>query len=366
MSPSVRLRAVIIGAVVGALLAAPAGLSAASPDPEIAGLQVALRSKGLYFSKIDGLAGPNTAKGLRSFQRLTGLPVTGELGPRTRARLGALGRPLVARRVLVQGTYGWDVSSLQFLLARAGHLRLIDVDGHFGASTKAAVIKFQRSRRLAADGIAGPATRTAFGAASRPSTVLTQATAAPVAYVVKPGDTLTAIATKHKTTVRALAKVNDLKSVNLVVEGAKLRLPGNVGSGPAQELSRSTVRAHIDKWAKHYGVPTNLARALAWQESGFQTNITSSVGAWGPMQVMPETWSFVETVLLGRDVPRTGEGGVQVGMALLAHLLKRFDGNQRLAIGAWYQGEKAVRDRGFYDETKTFVANVLALSGRRL
>jgi soluble lytic murein transglycosylase-like protein len=196
--------------------------------------------------------------------------------------------------------------------------------------------------------------------------VLTQATAAPVAYVVKPGDTLTAIATKHKTTVRALAKVNDLKSVNLVVEGAMLRLPADVGGRPAQELSRSTVRAHIDKWANHYGVSTNLARALAWQESGFQTNITSSVGAWGPMQVMPETWSFVETVLLGRSVPRTGEGGVQVGMALLAHLLKRFDGSQRLAIAAWYQGEKAVRERGLYDETKTFVANVLALSGRRL
>ena len=84
------------------------------------------------------------------------------------------------------------------------------------------------------------------------------------------------------------------------------------------------------------------------------------------MQVMPETWSFVETVLLGRKVPRTGEGGVQVGMALLAHLLKRFDGDQRLALAAWYQGEKAVRERGVYPETKTFVANVLALSGRRL
>ena len=361
-----RLRVLIVAALAVGLLAAPSAVAAASADPEIAGLQVALRSKGLYFGKIDGRAGPMTAKGLRSFQRLTGLPVTGELGPRTRAELGALGRPLVARRVLVQGTYGWDVSSLQFLLARAGHLRLLDVDGHFGASTKAAVIRFQRTRKLAADGIAGPATRTAFARGSRRTPVLTQATAAPVSYVVKPGDTLTAIATKHKTTVRALAKANNLKSVNLVIEGAMLRLPGNVAGGPAQELSRSTVRAHIDKWANNYGIPTSLARALAWQESGFQTNVTSSVGAWGPMQVMPATWSFVETVLLGRNVPRTGEGGVQVGMALLAHLLKRFDGDQRLAIAAWYQGEKAVREKGLYDETKTFVANVLALSSRRL
>jgi LysM repeat protein len=360
---SVRLRALITALIIGGLLAAPSALAA--PDPEIASLQVALRSKGLYFGKIDGISGPMTAKGLRTFQRLTRLPVTGELGSRTRAELGALGRPLIARRVLVQGAYGWDVSALQFLLARAGHLRLLDVDGHFGASTKAGLARFQKTRGIAVDGIAGPASLTAFGSGRR-APVLTRATAARVSYVVKPGDTLTAIAAKHKTTVRALAKTNDLKSINLVVEGAKLRLPAEIGSGPTEELSRSTVRAHIDKWANHYGIPVSLARALAWQESGFQTNITSSVGAWGPMQVIPATWAFVETVLLGRTVPKTGEGGVEVGMALLNHLLKRFDGDQHLALAAWYQGEKAVREVGLYDETKVFVANVLALTGRPL
>jgi peptidoglycan hydrolase-like protein with peptidoglycan-binding domain len=359
----VRLRAVITAAAVAGLLATPTAFASAAPDPEIAGLQVALRSKGLYFGKIDGRAGPMTAKGLRSFQRLTGLPVTGELGPRTRARLGALGRPLVARRVLGQGAYGWDVSSLQFLLARTGHLRLLDVDGHFGASTKAALLRFQRSRRLSADGIAGPATLTAFGHGRR-TPVVTRSTAGVTAYVVRPGDTLTAIATKHRTTVRTLAKVNNLRPEGVLLEGAKLRLPAG---GTAVTLSRSTVRSHIDRWAARYGVPANLARAVAWQESGFQTNITSPVGAWGPMQVMPDAWAFVETVLLGgRNVPRTGEGGVEVGVALLAHLIRRFDGDQRLALAAWYQGERAVRERGLYDETKTFVANVLALSGRQL
>jgi peptidoglycan hydrolase-like protein with peptidoglycan-binding domain len=348
------------------LLAAPTASAAGSPDPEIASLQVALRSKGLYFGKIDGLSGPMTAKGLRAFQRLTKLPVTGELGARTRTELGALGRPIAARNVLSQGAYGWDVSALQFLLARAGHLRLLDVDGHFGASTKAAVIRFQRSRGLAADGVAGPATRSAFGR-GKSAPVRGQA-AAPTrsvtSYLVKPGDTLTAIADKHKTTVRALAQVNDLEPSQILLQGKVLRLPARIGI--ATELSRSTVRSHIDRWASHFGVPVNLARALAWQESGFQIDITSPVGAWGPMQVMPETWAFVETVLLGRKVARTGDGGVEVGMALLAHLLRRFDGDQRLAIAAWYQGERAVRERGLFTDTEQFVANVLALSGRRL
>ncbi|MEO5577043.1 MAG: peptidoglycan-binding protein [Gaiellaceae bacterium] len=358
----------LITAAAAALLIAPQALAAGGPDPEIAALQVSLRSKGMYFGQIDGLAGPMTAKGLRAFQRAARLPVTGELGPRTRAQLGALGRPLVARRVLVQGTYGWDVSSLQFLLTRAGHLRLLDVDGHFGASTKAGLLRFQRSRRLAVDGVAGPATLTSFGHGRRTPVVTSSAPsiASTITYVVRPGDTLSAIAVKHRTTVRALAKANKLGSENLVLEGAKLRLPGAVAAGQAVTLSRSTVRAHIDKWAAHHGIPVSLGRALAWHESGFQTNVTSSTGAWGPMQIMPDTWTFVETVLLGRTVPRTGEGGVEVGMALLSHLLKRFGGDQRLALGAWYQGEKAVRERGFYAETKVFVANVLALTGRPL
>jgi peptidoglycan hydrolase-like protein with peptidoglycan-binding domain len=322
----------------------------------------------MYFGAIDGVAGPMTATGLRAFQKAAGLPITGELGPRTRAEIGALGRPLVARRVLSQGAYGWDVSALQFLLARAGHLRLYHVDGHFGAATKDALVRFQKTRRLSVDGVAGPATLTAFGH-GRNTPVLTQATATTISYVVKPGDTLTEIAAKHSTTVNAIAAANDIESPNLVIQGAKLRMPAAVAAAatsPAESLSHSTVRGYVDKWAVHYGVPINLARALAWQESGFQVNVTSSVGAWGPLQVMPDTWTFVETVLLGKTVPRTGEGGVQVGMALLRHLLRRFDGDQRLAVAAWFQGERAVRERGIYPETKQFVANVLALSSRQL
>ena len=319
---SVRLRLVIIVAAVAAgLLVAPAAL-AAGPDPEIAGLQVALRSKGMYFGTIDGLAGPLTANGLRAFQKAARLPVTGELSARTRAELGALGRPLLARPVLAQGAYGWDVSALQFLLARAGHLRLLDVDGHFGISTRKALTRFQRSRGLTADGVAGSASRTAFGSGRR-SPVAAEIAVTPVAH----------------------------------------RVPS---AGATERLRGSTVRDQVDHWAAYYGVSVPLARALAWQESGFQVDVTSSVGAWGPMQVMPDTWDFVETVLLGRDVPRTGEGGVRVGMAYLNHLLKRFDGDRRLALAAWYQGEHAVRNRGLYDETKVFVANVLALAGRSL
>ena len=128
----------------------------------------------------------------------------------------------------------------------------------------------------------------------------------------------------------------------------------------------ATVRATLDHWAGHYGLDPSLARALAWMESGYNPNVTSSVGAWGVMQILPSTWKYVETSLIGQPVPRTAEGNVHVGTALLHHLLNVFDGNEQLALGAWYQGERAVRSSGLYPETRTFVANVLALKSRPL
>ena len=53
-----------------------------------------------------------------------------------------------------------------------------------------------------------------------------------------------------------------------------------------------------------------------------------------------------------------------MGVRLLAHLLREWDGDLRLALAAWYQGSKAVRERGVYGESEAFVSNVHALRGR--
>src|SRR5438270_2240529 len=63
--------------------------------------------------------------------------------------------------VLKQGSSGPDVQNLQQKLKDLG-FDPNGVDGNFGPGTKAAVIAFQRSKGLQADGIAGPATMTAL------------------------------------------------------------------------------------------------------------------------------------------------------------------------------------------------------------
>src|SRR5581483_9043792 len=87
------------------------------------------------------------------------------------------------------------------------------------------------------------------------------------------------------------------------------------------------VRERLDLWAGRLGVPAALVRALAWMESGYQPQVES-------------------------------------GVLYLRHLLRRFDGDERLALAAWYQGERAVRQAGVYPETRRFVDDVLALRAR--
>jgi len=70
--------------------------------------------------------------------------------------------------ILKLSSVGPDVTALQQALQKAGFSPGA-IDGTFGAGTEAAVLAFQRSQGLAADGIVGPNTATALGLASIPS-----------------------------------------------------------------------------------------------------------------------------------------------------------------------------------------------------
>jgi LysM repeat protein len=361
-----RFRLVCAGALAAGLAAvAPAGAT----NPQHAGLQVALRAQGLYLGPIDAIVGPRTLAAVRTFQRVHGLPVTGIADVRTRRELGPLGTPLFGSRPLMHGRFGWDVAVLQYLLNKHGvHVPL---NAYMDRPTVAGVRRYQRQMHIGADGVAGPATFTALGLQTRVPVRTT-----PVAvritkikrYIVKPGDSLTAIARRSHTTLAKLAHLNRIDPAHTLLIGTPLRLPAAVtrSSAPtAVSASNATeVRASLDKWAGYYGIDASLARALAWMESGFNNSVVSSVGAQGVMQVLPSTWDYVETSLIGHPVQHDADGNVEVGLAYLHHLLTAFNGDASLALAGWYQGERAVKLSGPYKVSKVFVANVLALRQR--
>jgi transglycosylase-like protein with SLT domain/LysM domain-containing protein/putative peptidoglycan binding protein len=357
-----RLRLVCAGALAAGLAAAaPAGAT----NPQHAGLQVALRAQGLYLGPIDAIVGPKTLAAVRTFQRVHGLPASGIADLRTRRELGPLGTPLFGSRPLARGRFGWDVAVLQFLLNKHG-VR-VPLNAYMDRPTVKGLRQYQRLLHIDADGVAGPATFTALGLQTRVPVRAAHATKLKH-YVVKPGDSLIAIAKRSHTTLEKLTRINKLDSARPLLIGTKLRLPASVkasaGSTAVSASNATEVRASLDKWAAYYGIDPSLARALSWMESGYNNSVVSSVGAQGVMQLLPTTWDYVERTLIGHAVPHDADGNVEVGLAYLHHLLGVFDGNERLALAGWYQGERAVKVSGPYKVSKVFVANVLALRER--
>ena len=299
--------------------------------------------------------------GIRAFQRTHRLKVTGLADARMRRALGPFGTPLFGARTITRGEFGWDVAVLQFLLVRHGIG--VPVNGYVDGPTMRGIRRYQRELHLSADGVAGRATFTALGIQTR-IPVRAAVRVSMQLYVVKPGDSLTAIARRSHTTLGRIAKLNGLNPQHYLLVGAKLRLPASVTTTEVAATDATAVRASIDQWAAHFGVDPSLARALAWMESGYQNDVVSNVGAQGIMQLLPSTWQYVEDVLIGHPVPHTADGNVEAGVALLHHLLGVFGGDERLALAAWYQGEKAVREVGVYKVSKVFVADVEALKAR--
>lgn len=195
-------------------------------------------------------------------------------------------------------------------------------------------------------------------------------------YTVKSGDTLSGIASKHGVSQTALVKANGLRSTAIRI-GQQLRVPGTQratttwpGLGPTARVnlaylrsrpqpSRTKVRSMIVDTSRRHGVDPRLALAIGWQESGWNMRQVSYKNAIGVMQCLPSTGRWMSGVV-GRQLNLLqARDNITCGVALL-RTLGRAAENEREVIAAYYQGLASVRDRGMYDDTKQYVANVLA------
>ncbi|MDR6640522.1 LysM peptidoglycan-binding domain-containing protein [Paenarthrobacter nitroguajacolicus] len=213
-------------------------------------------------------------------------------------------------------------------------------------------------------------------------------------YVIKAGDTLSSIASRHGVSLAALMSANNVTATTVIYPGQKLTIPG-AGSSlqPAGETkplvpstflgftyppavvssanenkallnaspvpTRAEMKGIVADTARRMGVSPSLALAFAEQESGFDQRAVSPANAIGTMQVIPSSGQWASD-LVGRklnllDPYDNATAGVAIIRALIA-TSKDLDN----AIAGYYQGQYSVSKYGMYDDTKRYVESIKA------
>ena len=120
----------------------------------------------------------------------------------------------------------------------------------------------------------------------------------------------------------------------------------------------ATLESIFQKASATYQVPLDLLKAVAMQESNFQSDIVSSSGAVGIMQLMPGTAAY-----LGVTDSFDPEQNVMGGAKLLQELLARYNGDIPLALAGYNAGVGNVEKYGGippFEETQNYIQKVMA------
>lgn len=115
----------------------------------------------------------------------------------------------------------------------------------------------------------------------------------------------------------------------------------------------------VKEAATKYGVDEKFIKSIINQESGFNPNATSYVGAMGMMQLMPETAKD-----LGVRNAYDPKDNIMGGVKYIKQQLDRFGGDKRKALAAYNAGPGAVEKYGGippYSETQNYVKNIMGM-----
>jgi len=105
------------------------------------------------------------------------------------------------------------------------------------------------------------------------------------------------------------------------------------GRSQASSASQGSVMEKIERIAKSYGVDADLVREVVRAESNFNPNAVSRAGAKGLMQLMDGTARSLK-VTDSFDPEQNLKGGTKY----LRDLLRKYDGNVKVALAAYNAG----------------------------
>ncbi|WP_284983840.1 lytic transglycosylase domain-containing protein [Arthrobacter sp. efr-133-TYG-118] len=247
----------------------------------------------------------------------------------------------------------------------------------------------------------GPGTNAPAPAAPAPAVLVpasapaTPALASTGPYTIKSGDTLGGIASRLGVSLSSLLSANKLSMSTIIYPGQKLAIPGApaasapapvstplvpstflgytypeavVSSANANKAllnaspvpSTAQMKGIVADTARRMGVDPSLAMAFAYQESGFNQRAVSPANAIGTMQVIPSSGEWASQ-LVGRKLNILDPyDNVTAGVAIIRALVNTSK-DLNTAIAGYYQGQYSVSKHGMYDDTKTYVASILAL-----
>lgn len=125
----------------------------------------------------------------------------------------------------------------------------------------------------------------------------------------------------------------------------------------APTLNPDEVSLLVRQMAAQEGLDGGLAEAMAKTESGLGRNLVSQKNAVGIMQLMAATGA--DYGVTDRCDP---EQNVRAGVRYMRDLVKKYDGNVVMALGAYNAGPKRVSQNSgvpLYPETAKYVVSVL-------